>query len=196
MLSRLFMRRFISAIVVGMLLAAGGAARQNPPAPLRLLDLSGQEVDPLQPHGAKVVVFLFVRTDCPISNRYAPEVRRLNQKFAGRGVGFRLVYTDPDESVEMIRQHLKAYAYRLEVLRDPRHALVKLAGVRVTPEAAVFVAGRRVYRGRIDNRFVAFGKTRPAPTVHDLEAALEAILQGKPVASETTTAIGCYIPEP
>lgn len=179
-----------------MLLAAGGAARQHPPAPLRLLDLTGQEVDPLQTRGSKAVVFLFVRTDCPISNRYAPEVRRLNQKFAGRGVGFRLVYTDPDESVEMIRQHLKAYAYRLEVLRDPRHTLVKLAGVRVTPEAAVFVAGRMVYRGRIDNRFVAFGKTRPAPTIHDLEAALDAILQGKPVASETTTAIGCYISEP
>jgi hypothetical protein len=196
LLSRLFTRQFISGFVVVIVLAANGAALQNPPAPLRLLDLTGQEIDPLQTSGSKAVVFLFVRTDCPISNGYAPEVRRLNQKFAARGVGFRLVYTDPDESVAMIRQHVKAYEYHLEVLRDPRHALVKLAGVRVTPEAAVFVNGRQVYRGRIDNRFVAFGKTRPAPTIHDLEAALNAILQGKPVASETTTAIGCYIPEP
>jgi hypothetical protein len=70
-----------------------------------------------------------------------------------------------------------------------------MTGVRVTPEAAVFVSGQIVYRGRIDNRYVAFGKTRPAPTAHDLEAALETILKGKPVTNATTTAIGCFIPD-
>lgn len=181
-------------MVASVLLAAGAAGR-GAPAQLRLLDLSGHEVDPFASAQARAVVFLFIRTDCPISNRYAPEVRRLHQKFAARGVAFRLVYPDRDESVEMIRQHVKAYGYRLEVLRDPRHALVRLAGVRVTPEAAVFVGGRMVYRGRIDDRFVAFGKARPQPTAHDLEMALEAILDRRPVAVERTTAIGCFIPE-
>jgi peroxiredoxin len=164
-------------------------------AQLRLLDLTGQPVEPLKATQAKAVVFLFTRTDCPISNRYAPEVRRLHEKFAAGGVTFWLVYPDPDESVEMIRQHIKEYEYHLGVLRDPQHALVKVTGVRVTPEVAVFVSGQIVYRGRIDNRYVAFGKTRPAPTTHDLEAILEAILKGKPVANTNTTAIGCFIPD-
>jgi peroxiredoxin len=186
----------ISSVVAAVLMATAGSASRGAGAQLRLLDLSGQEVDPFEASQAKAVVFLFVRTDCPISNRYAPEVRRLHQKFAARGVAFHLVYPDADETVEMIRQHVKAYEYHLKVLRDPRHALAKLAGVRVTPEAAVFVGGRMLYRGRIDNRFVAFGKARPAPTAHDLEMALEAILNGKPVAVERTAAIGCFIPEP
>jgi len=163
----------------------------------RPLDLTGRQIEPFRATDAKAIVFLFVRTDCPISNRYAPEVRRLHEKFAARGVTFWLVYPDRDTSVEMIRKHIKEFEYTQGVLRDPEHALVKIAGVRVTPEAAVFVpegAERRmVYRGRIDNRYVAFGKARPAPTTHDLEAVLEAIVEGKSVTATTTPAIGCFI---
>jgi hypothetical protein len=144
----------------------------------------------------KATVFVFIRTDCPISNRYAPEVRRLNEKFANTGVKFWLVYPDPGESTDVIRHHVKEYHYRLSALRDPEHKLVKITGAQVTPEAAVFLAnGRMVYRGRIDNRYVAFGKTRPSPTARDLEQVLQDILEGKQVTSKTTTAIGCFIPD-
>ena len=161
---------------------------------MRLPDLAGRQVEPLRDAGAKAVVFLFTRTDCPVSNRYAPEVRRLYQEFAPRGITFYLVYPDRDASVETIRQHLKEYQYELSVLRDPEHNLVKLTGVRVTPEAAVFLPdGRMVYRGRIDDRYVAFGKMRPAPTTRDLEEVLAAILAGRSVTDKTTTAVGCFI---
>jgi hypothetical protein len=50
-----------------------------------------------------------------------------------------------------------------------------------------------VYRGRIDDRFVAFGKTRAAPTTHDLDQILEEIIRGKSISNKTTTAIGCFI---
>ena len=190
-----FVVRLASSLAALALMAGVVAGGQDSPAPLRLLNLSGQPVEPLRAGQAKAVVFLFVRTDCPISNRYAPEVRRLREKFAASGVAFWLVYVDPDESASMIRRHLKAYGYGSGVLRDTRHDLVKLTGVRVTPEAAVYAAGRLVYRGRIDDRYVAFGKARPAPTTHDLEEALDAVLKGKTVARQTTTAIGCFIPE-
>ena len=178
-----------------IVLLAGGASGQSPAASLRLTDLNDKPVEPLRAGTAKAVVFIFTRTDCPISNRYAPEVRRLYERFAASGITFYLVYADPDESVGGIRRHLNEYGYRLGVLRDRHHELVKLTGVRVTPEAAVFVSERMVYRGRIDDRYVAFGRVRPAPTTHDLEAALAAILEGKSVAQPTTTAIGCFIPD-
>src|SRR5213078_4850516 len=128
----------------------------------------------------KLFVCLFTRTDCPVSNSYAPEVRRMFEKFSPRGVGFYLVYPDPDESPAVIEKHLKEYSYPFAGLRDPKHELVKLAGAKITPEAAVFDAsGKLLYRGRIDDRYVDFGKARLAPTVKDLEKALEAILAGK-----------------
>src|SRR5213078_2580415 len=43
----------------------------------------------------KLFVCLFTRTDCPVSNSYAPPVRRMYEKFSPLGVGFYLVYPDP-----------------------------------------------------------------------------------------------------
>ena len=84
-----------------------------------LFDLEGQQVTPLQETDARVTVFLFTRTDCPISNRYAPEVQRLQAKFRPDNVRFLLIYPDPDESVQAIRKHIKEYGYQLDALRDP-----------------------------------------------------------------------------
>ena len=52
---------------------------------------------------------------------------------------------------------------------------------------------RRVYRGRIDDRYVDFGKYRPAPERHDLAEALDSVLAGKPVKIQQTKSIGCAI---
>ena len=97
--------------------------------------------------------------------------------------------------MKAIREHVKEYGYSWGVLRDLQHGLVRKTQVRVTPEAAVFVSGRMVYRGRIDDRYVDFGKARAKPTQHDLEQALQAILEGRPVERAMTPAVGCFIPD-
>jgi len=167
-------------------------------AALQLLDLNGRPVDPFQTTAdTKAVVFLFTATDCPISNRYAPEVQRLYREFASKGVRFWLVYPNPSEGADAIRIHEKSFGYPADALRDPKQQLVKLAKATVTPEAAVFVitprGGRLVYHGRIDDRIVDLGLERPAPTVHDLDEALTAVIAGKPVARPVTQAVGCFI---
>jgi len=169
---------------------------QTTPAPrhLRVLDLTGLEVDPLDQPGARAIVIIFTRTDCPIANRYAPEVQRLHRAFAPKRVAFRLVYLDAGEPVQAIRTHLRQYGYDIPALRDPRHLLVSLTGARATPEAAVFTAERRmVYRGRIDDRYVDFNKVRSSPTRHDLRDVLTELLAVTPVRPRTTDAVGCFI---
>lgn len=161
------------------------------------IDLEGRSVRPMDDPRSKAIVLIFVRTDCPVSNRYTPEIRRLNETFASRGVAFWLVYCDPDETPEAIRAHLRDYGHEMRALRDPEHALVRASEVSVTPEAAVFVPGRSgstlAYRGRIDDRYVDFGRMRATPTIKDLERALEAILSGHPVERRRTRAVGCFI---
>jgi len=153
-------------------------------------------VDPLADPGPAVVL-VFVRTDCPIANRYAPEIRRLHERFAARGVGFWLVYPDRGESSDAVRDHLRAFDLPARAVRDPGHVLVKRAGARITPEAAVFVPGtagpRLAYHGRIDDRHPELGRMRPAPTTRDLEDALEAVLAGRPVPRESAPAVGCFL---
>ncbi len=144
--------------------------------------------------GAKVTVLVFVHPECPIANRYAPEIQRLSSKFEASGVIFWLVYPDSDFSEEDISKHAREYRYSLPVIRDETHKLVKKSKVRVTPEAAVFDArGRLLYHGRIDDRYVDFGKARPEPTHRDLQNAIEACLAGKRLTEKETHAIGCNI---
>src|SRR5438876_4764613 len=164
---------------------------------LTVFDLAGHSLDPFDATDAKAIVFIFISADCPISNRYAPEIRRVEEEFARSGVRFWLVYADTDTSSDAIRKHVKEYQLPQQALRDPRHTLVRLAQARVTPEGAVFLpGGRLVYHGRIDNRYADLGKERPEATQRDLEEVLKAIVQGKPVPYSTAKAVGCYIPEP
>ena len=165
------------------------------PASLALRDLDGATVQPFAPPAARAVTFIFIHAECPIANRYAPEIRRLQAQFAPPGVRWYLVHTDPTVSGDKLRAHQREYDLPGPVLLDPRHELVRLGDVRVTPEAAVFdAAGRRVYHGRIDDRFADFGKARPEPTRRELAEVLRALVEGRPVTTPEQPAIGCQIP--
>ena len=187
------MSKWLAAVAVAALLSAPAVARAQR---VQVQKVDGGFVDPLiAPAGAKATVFIFTSTDCPISNRYAPEVRRIVTAFATNGVVFRLVYPNPAEQTAAIHEHMTAFGYAgaIDALRDPGHALVKHVNATVTPEAVVVVDGRVKYRGRIDDRYVALGLERPAPTTHDLADALTAVLAGRPVPHPTTQAVGCFI---
>jgi hypothetical protein len=172
-----------------MLLAAGSAGAQ-----LRGIDLQGKPVDLAQTAPGQVKVLIFVRTDCPISSRYAPALQRLASIY-GQKAKFWLVYADKSESASGIERYLRDYNYKeVSAIRDPRHELIKAAHAQITPEAAVFDANSRLlYHGRIDNWYESFGHARPNPTTHELQDAIDAALEGKAVAVAETKAVGCYI---
>ena len=140
-----------------------------------------------------ITVLIFVSTDCPVSNRYAPEIKRLYEEFTPRGVRFRLVYPNPLDDESAINRHRLAFGYPPIAERDGDHSLVKAAGATITPEAVIVDSQRVVYRGRIDDRFVELLRERPAPTQHDLRTAMTAVLAGEPVHPARTQAVGCFI---
>lgn len=169
-------------------LTAGSAANAQ-----EAVDLSGARVSPLEQSPGKVLVFVFVRTDCPISNRYAPLIQQLSAKYAGNAT-FSLVFPDRAEGPQAIRAYLRYFGYTLPALRDVDHALVKRAGAQVTPEAAVFNAKRElVYHGRIDNLYPGLGKSRNAASTHDLADAIAAAIRGVAPTKASAVAVGCFI---
>src|SRR6267378_43194 len=164
-----------------------------PAAGQQALDLRGSPKDPLKEASGKVVVLVFVRTDCPISNRYAPLLQEMSVKYVGEAV-FWLVFPDKNESPENIRSYLQEFNYKLPALRDTEHSLVKKSGAKVTPEVAVFDSkGDLVYHGRIDDRYREFGKARRAATTHELANAIEAASKGVSPPSAAAEGVGCFI---
>lgn len=156
-------------------------------------DLAGNPVDPFKLAAGKTVVLVFVRTDCPVSNRYAPTIQRLSTANAGKAA-FWLVYVSKSESAETIRKHDAEFGYKIPALRDPQHILVRESHAEITPEAAVFDASRKLlYHGRIDDLYVDMTRARSAPTTHELDDAIQAAVSGKSLAADTKPAVGCYI---
>jgi thiol-disulfide isomerase/thioredoxin len=157
------------------------------------LDSHGEKQQPFQ-STARARVFLFVRTDCPLTDRYAPELQRLAAEFAVRSVDFWLIYPDKIEQPAAIVRQIAEYGLPGTALLDPQQRLVQRASATVSPQAAVFDnAGRLTYSGRIDDRVQDFGKTRPFALTHDLEDAITATLDNRPVTHPRTRAVGCYL---
>ena len=155
-----------------------------------LRDVDGRPVTPISDG---ISVLLFTRSDCSISNRYAPTLARLHQRFHRSGVQFHLVYVDGTQSTDAARVHLREFRYPFRAVIDAKHDWVRLSGVTTTPEAAVYASGRLVYRGRIDNKYVSAGLSRPTATVHDLEQTIAKALEGQPLQFRTEPAVGCFI---
>jgi len=173
-----------------ILVAIPGLAANRQSSPF---DLSGKPTDPFAASAA-AQVFLFVRTDCPITNRYAPELQRLAREYEHQNVRFWMIYPDATETSDSIRTHIRQYRFPGTALLDPGHQLVKRARVTIAPEAAVFdAAGTLKYHGRIDDRYVDVGLARAAAQTHDLEDAIAAVVAGKPVAHAETRAVGCWL---
>jgi thiol-disulfide isomerase/thioredoxin len=156
-------------------------------------NLDGKPLDPFAASEGRPVVLVFVRTDCPISNRYAPLLQKLSEKFRAKA-NFWLVYPDRAETATQIKAHLRDYHYSIPALRDTRHALVNRSEVTITPEAAVFSpSGGLLYHGRIDNWYEDFTRSRATATTHELDDAIVAALEGKRIGPGHANAVGCYI---
>jgi hypothetical protein len=148
------------------------------------------------PSAPRAAVLIFITTDCPIANSFAPEIKRIMAEYGPRGATFCIIYTDLTQTLEHVRSHAAEYGYGSGVQQDTGRVLSRRHGISVTPEAVVLAAdGTRVYRGRIDDRYLAPGQYRLKPTTRDLRDALEAVLDGRPVKVSETKAAGCPLTE-
>ncbi len=161
---------------------------------LQIRAIDGTLLRPLDPSGIASVL-LFVATDCPVSNAYAPEIQRICGAYAAHGIACALIYEDASVTASDVRKHLDEYRYGgMPAAIDRDGALAARVRASVTPEAVVVDRhGTIRYRGRIDNFFAALGRPRQAVTAHDLRDALDALVAGKAVAASETQAVGCYI---
>ena len=184
------MFRVISALIAVLTIGT--------PAPsMEIRDVVGKRWTLLAPAANQFDLIFFVSTDCPISNRYAPEISRMCADYRARGVHCFLVYPDPSADAAAVNSHRQAYGLdrTIPAILDPGQRLIGAVEPRVTPEAAVYSSAGRVYRGRIDDLYIDVGRARRQATRHDVRIALDAALAGLPIAQPDTEAVGCFIPK-
>jgi hypothetical protein len=179
-----------ATLLIGWLVTAMGAATV-------VRDLDGHVRRPFAPNGHGSVL-VFLTTDCPIANAYAPEIQDVCRTAAPKGIECLLVYEDPGMTPSAARAHLAAYRYSgIPAAIDADGTIAQAAAATVTPEAVLIDAtGTSRYRGRIDNLYVGLGRRRQAATIHDLRDAIAAVLMGRAIARPRTEAFGCSIMPP
>ncbi len=163
--------------------------------PVVVRDVDGRSLSLLAPARGKTELLLFVNTECPISNRYAPEITRICGEYQAKGVNCVLVYPDQTTTVAAIGKHRQEFSLApgAPAIIDRGFALTTAVDATVTPQAAIYTSTGLAYRGRIDNLYANVGQPRRAATTHDLREALDAVVAGKRAPVSETEPIGCSI---
>jgi len=173
------------------LTTASGAerARIGEPAPDFTLSDTNGEVHSLKSYRGRIAVVGFLGVACPISNAYNERIRAIVSDYAGKNVAFLGINSNFDEQVQMIREHAAGNKLTFPILKDEGSRVADIYSAERTPE--MFVVDRDGvlrYRGRIDNS----QETRRVKR-NDLRAALDELIDGKPVTIPEARAFGCLI---
>jgi len=130
------------------------------------------------------VVVLFISTICPYSNYYNDLIRDMSADFAKKGVAFVGINSGTLETAEEARVHAREHGHTFDIIKDPDTRIAELLDARRTPEAYLLdSSGTLRYRGRIASKISS----------PDLQSAIEALLEGRPVRPSQTKAFGCAI---
>lgn len=159
----------------------------------RLSDFRGKEYTLSDFSDHKLVVGVFLGTECPLAKLYAQRLQQLSERFSSQGVAFVGFNSNQQDSLTEIAAFARRHAVEFPMLKDLGNKFADQMGAERTPEVFVWDdSGYVRYHGRIDDQF-GVGYVRNEPTRHDLVDALDALLSGEPVETPTTQAVGCII---
>ena len=154
-----------------------------------LKDYNGKSHSLTDYKDSKVIVVMFIATQCPVSNDYNGRMAALYKDYNGKGVTFLAINSNKQESVEEITQHSQKNGFQFPVLKDPENVIADKFNAQVTPEIFVLNPNYEIlYHGRIDD-----SQRESDLKSRDLRNALDEILAGKPVSKKETKAFGCTI---
>jgi thiol-disulfide isomerase/thioredoxin/mono/diheme cytochrome c family protein len=192
------------SIAAGAVLFGGGEDKPLP-APLgtRITDFTLPRVAGGPPwslvkqtQNARAVVVLFLGTECPVNNAYAPTLAALHKKYDTKGVVFLAVNSNQQDDAAAVAKHARDFGIPFPVLKDDGATVADHFRAERVPEAFVLDGNLTVrYRGRIDDQF-GKGVKRPKATRNDLAEAIDDVLAGKTVAQPVTEVVGCPISRP
>ncbi len=179
-------------LAVCIILALGFMVDPGIPTKLEnfsLQDYNGQKHSLSEYKDSRAIVIMFIATQCPVSNSYNERMNDLYAEYHAKGIAFVAINSNKGESVEEIKAHAVEHGFKFPVLKDWKNVIADKFGATVTPEIYVLNDSLDVlYHGRIDNAMKVANVTS-----HDLQKALDDILDSKPIAVSSTKAFGCTI---
>lgn len=172
---------------------------ESPAITFSLIDLNGTTHRLEQNDAKRARAFIFLSTECPISNGYINALNELHALLARSGQMAELfgVVSDPTVTRAHAAKHFAEFQAKFPILFDASGLLSTALRPTHVPEAFVVDRdGKLVYRGAIDNSWEAVGRRRPKAEKEFLVDAIMLTSTGKPVVVAQTKPVGCLIEVP
>ena len=162
----------------------------------RLPDPHGKLVSSEDFQGAPALLVVFLCNHCPYVKHVqstfaalAKEYQALGAKIAG--ISSNDVEAFPEDGPEKMAEEIVSAGYTFPYLYDESQEVAHAYRAACTPDFFLFDrAARLVYRGQFDG---SRPKNNVPVTGADLRAALDAVLEGRPVPSDQKPSVGCNI---
>lgn len=160
-----------------------------------LPDLNGTIVSLNNFKNAKAYLIAFICVHCPYVKHLEDEFAALASRYKEKEVAVVAINSndpnyDPDDNSKGMKQQAAKHNFTFPYLVDESQEVAKSYQAACTPDFYVFDRNRKlVYRGQFDD-------TRPGqghPSGKHLEAALDAVLNNKPVLENQKPSSGCSI---
>ncbi|MDX1910773.1 MAG: thioredoxin family protein [Saprospiraceae bacterium] len=147
--------------------------------------------------GAKATVVMFLCNHCPYVLYVNPEIVRIVEAYGPQGVAFVGINsndaeTHPEDAPEKMPAHARSVGYTFPYLYDESQEVARTYDAACTPDFYIFDSHLQLaYRGQLDP---SRPKRNPVePTGEDLRAALDAVLNNRPVNPQQRPSGGCNI---
>ncbi len=180
------------AVTPSTMLALGTKAPE-----FELLDpVSDKKLSLSQLKSDTATVICFICNHCPFVIHIQDTLADVAKKYQTKGIQFIAISSNdvdnyPDDSPDKMKQRAQEVGFVFPYLYDETQEVAKAYQAACTPDFYVFDRNLAcVYRGRFDES--SPGKDLPV-TGNDLCAALDNILNGKPVDSDQKPSVGCNI---
>lgn len=162
----------------------------------RLPDTEGNPVSPDDYKEAPALLIIFMCNHCPFVKHVLDVLVELVEEYQAKGVAVVAINSNdvenyPEDRPELMAKLAREKGFTFPYLYDETQEVAKAYHAACTPDFFLFDAERKlVYRGQMDD-------SRPGNGVpvtgSDLRAALDAVLEGKPVPTDQRPSLGCNI---
>jgi peroxiredoxin len=163
-----------------------------------LTDISGEKISLDGLNEYKAVAVIFGCNHCPYVKAYVGRIIATQAKYRDKGYTAVMINsnnenTHPDDSFDNMKKNASENGFNFPYLRDETAEVARAYEAKYTPEVFLLDSERKLrYKGRIDDCWHSVKGVKR----HDLEKALEEILDGKEVGVKSTTPVGCTIKWP
>lgn len=142
------------------------------------------------------LLIMFICRHCPYVVHVEQELAKVGRDYLNTGLGILAISSNdqvgyPDDAPPKLKEMAQRLGFTFPFCHDETQEVAKAYRAACTPDFYLFDRARRLaYRGQLDDSRP--GNSKPV-TGGDLRAAIQAVLDGKPIAGTQRPSIGCSI---